>query len=193
MSEQPIRLLRDVRVAISGKSGCGNSTVSRTLAATLNVRLINYTFHTMAEEQNVSFEQMCHMAEVDEHWDRYLDRHQIELANETSCVLGSRLAIWFLTTADLRVYLHAAPAVRAARIQEREGGSLDAVQAATQSRDQRDHARYLRLYGLDVDDYSFADMVIDTQLVQPPQIVASIVAELERRGLVDSTGSYPRR
>lgn len=175
---------REVRIAVSGKSGCGNSTVSRRLAQRLGVRLINYTFHTMADEQGVPFEQMCRMAELDDKWDRHLDTHQIELAREESCVLGSRLAIWLLNDADLKVYLHASSQTRAARIHQREGGSLEAVQLATEARDTRDHARYRRLYAIDIDDFAFADLVIDTEPVTPEQIVERIIAELRRRNLV---------
>ena len=46
----------DLKIAVSGKSGCGNSTVSRIVAATLGLRLVNYTFHNMAEERGIEFE-----------------------------------------------------------------------------------------------------------------------------------------
>lgn len=176
-----------LRIAISGKSGCGNTTVSRLLAQRLGIRLINYTFHTMADEQGVSFDQMCRMAESDDSWDRYLDRKQVERAMEESCVLGSRLAIWVLHAADIKVYLTADPEVRARRIQAREGGSLEEVQAATDQRDQRDRARYLRLYGIDMDAYQFADLVIDTERYRPEEIVDLIVMEIARRDLSTPT------
>lgn len=176
--------MSEVRVAISGKSGCGNSTVSRRLAERLGIRLINYTFHTMADEQGVTFGEMCRMAESDDQWDRYLDQKQVDRAMEESCVLGSRLAIWVLTAADLRVYLTASEAVRARRIHRREGGDLAEVQAATAERDRRDHARYLRLYNIDTESYGFADLVIDTEQHDPDSIVDLIVGTLRERGLV---------
>ena len=111
----------EVRIAVSGKSGCGNTTVSRLLAERLGVRLINYTFHDMAKERGIPFEQLCLLAENDSQYDRYLDRRQVELALEGSCVLASRLAIWLLERADLKVYLYAAAKVRARRIARREG------------------------------------------------------------------------
>jgi CMP/dCMP kinase len=174
----------DVRIAISGKSGCGNTTVSRLVAERLSIRQINYTFHTMADEQGVSFGEMCRMAESDDHWDRYLDRKQVELAMEGSCVLGSRLAIWVLEAADLKVYLTAAPEVRARRIQQREGGTLEDVMAATDERDRRDHARYLRLYNIDTESFQFVDLIIDTERYLPDEIADLIVDEVRRRDLL---------
>jgi CMP/dCMP kinase len=174
----------DVRIAISGKSGCGNTTVSRLVAERLSIRQINYTFHTMADEQGVSFGEMCRMAESDDSWDRYLDRKQVELAMEGSCVLGSRLAIWVLEAADLKVYLTAAPEVRARRIQQREGGTLEDVMAATDERDRRDHARYLRLYNIDTESFRFVDLIIDTERYLPDEIADLIVDEVRRRDLL---------
>ena len=43
-----MKLNKDLRIAISGKSGCGNTTVSGMLAKTLGVTLINYTFRQLA-------------------------------------------------------------------------------------------------------------------------------------------------
>ena len=170
--------MSEVRIAISGKSGCGNTTVSRLLAKKLDIKLINYTFHTIADEQGVTFDQMCRMAESDDRWDRYLDAEQVRRAREQSCVLGSRLAIWFLEEADLKVFLTAPAEVRARRIQQREGGDLDSVLAETNERDRRDHARYLRLYNIDIDSYDFADLVVDTGRYRPNEIVDLIVKNL---------------
>ena len=52
-------------VAISGKSGCGNSTVSRIVAQRLGRKLVNYTFHTMADDMGLAFETLLEMAGAD--------------------------------------------------------------------------------------------------------------------------------
>ena len=172
-----------VRIAISGKSGCGNSTVSRMLAEQLGVRLINYTFRTMAADHGMTLEQLAAAAEVDETWDRTLDRTQTEMAAQGSCVLGSRLAVWLLAAADLRVYLAARSEVRAERIHAREGGALASVLQATNERDARDRQRYRRIYGIDIDRYEFVDLHIDTERSHPDEIVAMISDAVVGRGL----------
>lgn len=165
-----------MKIAISGKSGCGNSTVSRLVAERLGYNFVNYTYRSIAREEGVTFEQMCSMAETDDKWDLYLDNKQAEMAQAGNTVLGSRLAIWVLDDADLRVYLDAPIEVRAERIQKREGGDLDAVRAITQARDHRDHLRYLRLYQIDNNDYQFVDLVIDVSNLLPEEIADQIVA-----------------
>ncbi|TVQ37923.1 MAG: cytidylate kinase [Spirochaetaceae bacterium] len=164
-------------IAISGKSGCGNSTVSRLVAERLGLRLVNYTFHTIAEERGLDFDELCRMAEDDPGWDRYLDQRQVEMAREGSCVLGSRLAVWLLRDeADLTVYLTAPLAVRAERIWRREGGSYAVVLERTRLRDERDRYRYLKLYNIDNNHYDFVDLLIDTESQLPEQIADRIVA-----------------
>ena len=86
-----------LRVAISGKSGCGNTTVSRLVAARLGLRVVNYTFKDLARERGLTFEEICILAETDQQYDRTIDRIQVQLAQEGGCVLGSRLAIWLST------------------------------------------------------------------------------------------------
>lgn len=170
-----------LRIAISGKSGCGNSTVSRLVAEALKIRLVNYTFHDIAREEGVTFDALCERAERDSYWDHYLDRKQVEMATAQSSVLGSRLAIWKLTEADIRVYLTAPVHERARRIRQREGGTFEQVLAETEARDRRDRARYLRTYDIDIDRYEFADMVIDTTVAHPAGIRDMILDEVAGR------------
>lgn len=179
-----------VTIAISGKSGCGNTTVSRMVAERLGLRLVNYTFHTIADERGIPFDDLCHMAETDPSWDRYLDRRQVEMAHEGSCVLGSRLAVWLLKDeADLTVYLTAPLVVRAERIWKREGGSYAAVLERTRLRDERDRYRYLRLYNIDNNRYDFVNLLIDTESIPPQgvadQIVAAATPIVERKKKLD--------
>jgi cytidylate kinase len=166
----------ELKIAISGKSGCGNTTVSRLVAEALALRFINFTFRSLAEEKGVDLPEILKLAAEDDSWDREVDTRQVALAREKGgCVLGSRLAIWMLGEADLKVYLKARPETRARRIMNREGGGLEKIAAFTQSRDKQDRERYIRIYNIDNDDYSFADMVIDTDDIEPPQIAALII------------------
>ena len=95
-----------LKIAISGKSGCGNTTVSKLLAMKLGLKHINYTFRNMAEQKGIPFNEFCRLVEIDFQYDLELDKKQVELASEPGCVLGSRLAIWLLKDADLKIYLH---------------------------------------------------------------------------------------
>ncbi len=172
-------MLNNLKIAISGRSGCGNSTVSRMTAESLGLRVINYTFRNMAEERGISFSALREMAEKDDSIDRELDRKQVELARRGGCVLGSRLAVWMLKDADLKVYLTASPEVRASRIAQREKRSYREVLQETEERDRLDHDRYLRTYGIDTDNLSIVDLIIDTDANNQQETTDIIVRAVE--------------
>lgn len=174
---------RKIRIAISGRSGCGNTTVSRLLSETLGIEMINFTFRSLAEETGLSLPEIIEKAKTDDSFDKAVDTRQVEMAMKASCVLGSRLAIWMLKEADLKVYLYADDDVRAARIFNREGGSLDEIKSFTKMRDTQDAARYKRLYDIDTAEYSFCDLIIDTAKYTPDKIVEQIIKELKNKGL----------
>jgi cytidylate kinase len=167
---------KSIKIAISGRSGCGNTTVSKIVAEKLNLHFINFTFRSLAKERNLQLIDILELAAKDDSIDKEVDTRQVQLAHEAGgCVLGSRLAIWMLREADLKVYLDASPQTRAERIVNREGGGFEEVAAFTADRDKQDHGRYLRIYGIDTDDYSFADLILDTDNITPENITDIIV------------------
>jgi cytidylate kinase len=171
---------KELKIAISGRSGCGNTTISRMVADDLGLRFINFTFRSLAQEHGLDFNKMLELAEIDDFWDKELDKKQLMLAREEGgCVLGSRLAIWMLKEADIKIYLNASPEIRAQRIVKREGGCHEEVAAFTADRDRHDHGRYLRIYNIDTDDYSFADLIIETGLYTPQEIVDMIMKKIQ--------------
>ena len=174
--------IRDVKIAVSGKSGCGNTTVSRLLADALEFRFINFTFRSLAQERGLDLKEDLALAAKDDSWDNEVDTRQVELARkEGGCVLGSRLAIWMLPEADLKVFLTARPETRAKRIHNREKGNIKNIAEFTEERDRQDHERYLRIYKIDNDDYSAADLVINTDDIGPEEIVEQIITELNKK------------
>ncbi|MDR3114028.1 MAG: cytidylate kinase family protein [Treponema sp.] len=173
---------KDLRIAISGKSGCGNTTVSKLVAESLGLRFINLTFRNLAQEQGKALADILALAAEDDAWDKELDRRQVALAREEGgCVLGSRLAIWLLSEADLKVYLTARGETRAGRIMKREGGTLADIAAFTEERDRQDRERYLRIYGIDNDAYAFADLILNTDDLDPHRIAQRIIRQVEQQ------------
>jgi len=171
---------KDIKIAVSGKSGCGNTTVSRIVADRLDLRFVNFTFRSLAQETGISLRDVLDMASKDDSWDKEVDKRQLELARAGGgCVLGSRLAVWMLKEADLKVYLRADARTRAARILRREGETIESAASFTAERDHQDHVRYLRIYNLDNDDYAFCDLIIDTDNLDPEGIAKLIIEAAE--------------
>ncbi|MCQ2577338.1 MAG: cytidylate kinase family protein [Treponema sp.] len=177
---------KELRIAISGKSGCGNTTVSTMLSEKLGVTLINYTFRQLAAEKGLTLAQVIENAKTDDSYDRYVDTHQVELARKESCVLGSRLAIWMLKEADIKVYLYASDDTRAGRVFNREGGDLEEIKRFTAMRDSEDSRRYKELYNIDNSNYQFADLIIDTGNKTPEMIVSEILEYAKTKGFIEN-------
>lgn len=179
--------MEPIIIAISGKSGCGNTTVSRLVAEALGLRFINYTFRALAAEKGLDLAEILEKADKDPAWDKLLDAKQIELARQGNCVIGSRLAMWLLPEATLKVYLKASQTARVNRIHQREGGDKDALARFTTERDLRDQKRYKEIYNLDTDNLSQAHLIIDTERWSPNQIAHIIVAAVGETGMTLSS------
>ena len=106
------------------------------------------------------------------------------MARAEPCVLGSRLAVWMLKEADLKVYLKLDDDIRAKRIFNREGGDIEEIRKFTAMRDSEDSRRYKKLYDIDNNEYSFVDLVIDATAT-PDEIVIKIISKLAEKGFVD--------
>lgn len=171
-----------MKIAVSGLSGCGNTTTSEMLASRLGFTLVNFTFKNLANEKGMGFDEICALAKTTDELDKELDRRQVEMAESVpNTILASRLAIWMLKSADYRVYLKASSAVRAKRIQKREGGELSVVMEKTAIRDESDHSRYLKLYGINNYDYSIADFVVDTDDKSAELVADLIYDDIKKR------------
>lgn len=166
-----------MRIAISGMSGCGNTTTCHLLAEKLGFPVVNYTFRQMAEERGMDFWEFSALAEKDFSIDRDLDSKMVEMAlAQENCILGSRLAIWNLKDADLKVYLRVSAKTRGERVFEREGGNLETRIEETQKRDELNRARYLKIYGIDnTKPEGVADLIIDGDDKTPEEIVEIII------------------
>jgi cytidylate kinase len=148
-------------------------------AAAAILRFVNYTFHDMASEMGIPFEELLARARTDTSYDISLDEKQKAIALEGKCVLGSRLAIWLLQEHAVTVYLDGTPQVRGKRIAIREKKDPAQAIAETIERDRADHDRFLSLYRIDNDDFSFADLIIDTEEGDQHHVAARILAYLE--------------
>ena len=166
-----------MKIAISGLSGCGNTTTSTVLSKKLGFPLVNFTFRNLAKEKGMSLEELSEKAKYNSDRDKELDTRQASMARENeNAILASRLAIWMLPEADVKVYLEASEKTRAERIMKREGGSLEYQIETTRKRDEENYNRYLNIYGIDCGKYDFADLVIQTDDKTAEQ-VADIVLE----------------
>jgi CMP/dCMP kinase len=169
---------KELRIAISSQSGCGNTTASDTVGATLGLPVVNYTFRDLGNDLGIPFDEIHARATGTRIFDYLTDLVQIRASLQPRVVVGSRLAAW-LVSADLRVWLHASLEERAKRIYRRESDkypSYEAVLYSTLKRDEQNRKRYLQLYGIDINDRGDFDIIINTEKLTAEQVSGLIVA-----------------
>ncbi len=180
-------------IAIAGPIGVGKSTVARGLADRLGYRYLSAgeAFREMARQRGLSVLELNRLAEADPSVDREIDQMQAGLARAGNCVVESRLAGW-MVEADLRVWLRAPLAVRAARTARREGMALEAAEEELRLREESEWQRYRELYGIDVNDLSPYHIVLDTARWSAEDVVEVMALLAARMALAEEAAVETR-
>lgn len=147
-------------------SGCGATTVSRLVGEKLKIKNINCTFKNLAADKKLDFNYVQSNA-LKKGFDFELDSKIIKMARG-DFVLASRLACW-LSDYNLSVWLEAGVETRSRRIAEREKASFEKVLNETIKRDEQNIERYKKLYGINILDHSFVDVIINVETFSASQ------------------------
>ncbi len=184
-----------MKIAISGLSGCGNTTACTNVGKALGLNVINYTLRNASQECGFSLQEMQLLAGKFDVVDCMLDKKLSEIVErEGNCVVGTRLAGW-LIDADLSVWLHASLRTRAQRIGQREEKPLRQLMKETAIRDKQNIDRYKKIYGINtLNHHQHFDLVVNTERLSPEQVAGLIVAAAELgRGWQRPVNPFPQR
>ena len=182
-------------LTISGPPGSGKSTLAAAVAEAFGYEHVSGgdIFRALAEERGLSLAEFNALAEEDDAIDRDLDRRLRSTAAERDdVVLESRLSGWMAGEhADLKVWLDAPLAVRAARIAEREGQAVADARAETERREASERSRYREYYDIEFSDRSIYDLAVNTARWEPEPIVDLVVAAVEAYDPAVDEGATP--
>jgi len=172
-------------ITISGLPGAGTSTVARLVANALGIERVDggTVFRTMAAERGLDLGGFSLVAEDDPEIDLELDQRLANRAREGDVLLESRLAAWIVSNEGLpafRVWVDADEQERARRVAAREGGDPAVALEDNRAREASERRRYRTYYGIDLDDQTVYDQVIDSTGVEPEAIAESIVAAITK-------------
>lgn len=157
-----------VVITISGLHGTGKSTYAKALSEEFGLRHVSAgaLFRRIASERGVSVEELSHIAESDLEIDLLIDERTKREAAKDSVVLDGLLAGWMAKNhADLKIYLKAPKKVRMDRIAEREGIPYETSRKSTLLRERMSRRRFKKSYGVDINDTSIYDLIINTGLL----------------------------
>jgi predicted cytidylate kinase len=172
-------------VTISGLPGAGTSTVAQLVADALGLERVDggTVFRSMAAEVGLDVGEFSKVAEGNPEIDLELDHRLADRVKEGEVVLESRLAGWIVTIEQLtavRVWIDAEEAERARRVAGREHEGQDAALVANRAREASERRRYRTYYGIDLDDLTVYDLVIDSTST-PPEAIAKSILEAATR------------
>lgn len=172
-------------ITISGLPGAGTSTTARLVAEALGIERVDggTVFRTMAAERGLDVGEFSLVAEDDPEIDLELDQRLANRAREGDVLLESRLAGWIVTNESLpaiRVWVDADEEERARRVAAREGVDPAAALEANRAREASERRRYRTYYGIDLDDQTVYDLVIDSTGIEPEAAAESIVAAITK-------------
>ena len=167
-------------VTISGLPGSGTSTVAQLVADALALPHVDggTVFRAMAADRGLEVADFSEIAEGDPAIDIELDTRLAEIARAGEVVLESRLAAWIAANeavAATKVWIDGDEAIRAARVGVRESVDPATALAANRAREASERLRYRTIYGIDLDDRSLYDLVIDSTNATPEALAESIV------------------
>jgi cytidylate kinase len=183
-------------VTVSGPPGCGATTLTEGLSEALDCGYVigGDIFRDLAEERDISLQQLIAKAEEDDSIDRALDERLRRIAEEWGAankafVLESRLAGWLAgNRADLRIWLDAPEEVRIDRLRDQEE-----VGAVMRVREVSEAGRYKSYYGIDVEDQSFYDVSLNTGRWDAETVLDIVLSAIEGYDAATDEGAFTTR
>ncbi len=173
-----------MRITISGLPGSGTTTVAKLLSKELSMELISAgeMFRQIANEKRLKLEQFSKLAENNDDFDRQIDEKQGEEAmKRENVIVEGRLSGFFVPDADLKIWLEAPVEVRARRIAGREGTAYEEALFTMKNRERSEHKRYEKYYGINLDNLSIYDLIIDSSGWSESDIVEMIKVAVKNK------------
>ncbi len=157
--------IKGIKIAISGLTASGKSTLAKNLADYFNIKKYSTgeIFRNYAKEKGIDIEKLSF--EVEEKFDKMADEETKRICVfEDNFVIEGRLTIYFCENA-FKIYIYADKEIRAKRLALREGLKFEEALKKLEERDVYDLSRYKKIYK--IEDYekemkSIANLIIDS-------------------------------
>ncbi|RLE51631.1 MAG: cytidylate kinase [Candidatus Methanomethylicota archaeon] len=153
-------------ITVSGPPGSGKTRHAKRLAEIFGLRYFSTgkCFRELALKHGMTLEKFHLKAEGDSKYDIEVDRKTLEEAKKGNVVLDGHLTGWIARKyADIKIYLTAPLKVRAERIAKRDGKTFEEALEEIRVREESNKKRYMKFYGIDLNDLSIYDIIINTE------------------------------
>lgn len=179
----------DLTITFSGLHGTGKSACAKQIALEFGLRYLSAgaIFRQIAAEQKCSLIEFSQEAVKNNTIDRLLDdRIKNEIA-KGQVVVDGLLAGWMaMGHVSLKIYLTTPYKTRISRISFRDKISYNEAEKTTLIRERIERRRFKRLYGIDIDNLTIYDLILNTGLM-PIESNIEIIKSYVRK-YIESTG-----
>ncbi len=170
-------------IAVSGRPGSGKTTLAKSLANVLGLRYVSSgeLFRKMAERLGVSLVDMAAIAERDHSVDVAIDREARAEALKGGVVVDGHIAAWILKDiAHIRISVIAPLEVRVSRIAKRDSLSDEEALGIIRRVEESEARRFRTLYGLDLNDNTVFDIIINTHTFTPEECLSIALTAVDK-------------
>jgi cytidylate kinase len=184
---------KKIVICISGMTGSGKSTVAKKLAAKYGLDYFSGggSLKTLAQEEGYDPDirgwwetpeglKFLQQRLGDPAFDKRIDKKMLELAEQGNVVLDSWTMPWLLDD-GFKIWLEASPQVRAKRVVNRDGISIEEAVEALKEKDEKTREIYKSLYGFDLGhDLSPFDLVLVTDELDTEEVFLAVSLVTDR-------------
>jgi CMP/dCMP kinase len=170
-----------IKICISGLTGSGKNTISDLLAKELNIphiyKQMTKTYANIGKDpklkatKDISALTLKGVAED-------FDSEIVKMTEGKDCVVSTWLGPWMVKDATLRVWLTASKEERANRTFKREKKGKAEALKYLEEKDNITIKNFKKEYNIDITDHSIFEMVLNTERLNPQEIVSIISVAL---------------
>lgn len=172
-----------VIIAISGPPGSGKTTQAKRVANYFGLRYFSagQIFRDIAREKNLTLEELSILAIKDPTIDLEIDKKTYEEALKDNVVLDGHLTAWIVKDiADIKIYFTAPLMTRVKRIVLRDNIDFYTALKQTIIREYVQWKRFIEYYGIDVNDLSIFDLVLNVEKIGIDEVFEIIKSYIEK-------------
>ena len=173
------------QLSINGQLGSGKSAVCDFLKEKYGFLIFStgQMHRQLAKERGLTAIQFNEFLKTDSEIDDFIDKSCIRFHEENrgeNIIFDSRLA-WHFIADTFKIFLMVSPAIAAnrvfkTRIVEEKYQTKDDALAELITRRELENERFVKLYGVDCNDYQNYDLLLDTSCLNIEQVAETIMA-----------------
>ncbi|MEM2508660.1 MAG: AAA family ATPase, partial [Candidatus Thermoplasmatota archaeon] len=170
-------------ITIGGLPGAGTTTVAKMLAEKTGMAYVNAgeIYRDIADRKGMYLLDFEKYSETHPEIDVEIDKRQEEIIRKGNVVVEGRLSGWIAYLKKIpaiKIWLECDENERIRRIVEREDGEIAEKRKETKEREESEARRYKKFYGIDLNDKSIYDIVIDTTSIPPEEVLKKIMEKI---------------